>query len=1548
MDFPFEADCETWIAALTEVELFHAADSYTPARGDLVFADTDEDGSADHAAIVTGVSHDEAENQDQLTVIEGDADNAVKETTCELHNPLIIGYAVLPENPQLHNSEPEMLTFTGTANRVEVTVLYEKGAFPDGTEMHLETIWKKDVIDAISETVKEDNKEVVRVQAVDITFVDPEGNEVYPSRPIQVTMKSLAVPEKATEKPSVVHVDNDMNTSVVDAAVPADEPMGSKEAVTFEAETFSVYAIVYTVDFSYEVNGKVYGFTMQGADTVSLRALIEALHVYEKESEEIDIANEDLPEEVTASEDSPLDKFMAEIENVTFSDTSLLVPAYVEEDATAGEIKTELKLFPTYPLGLTQSEVLELNAKEYKEGDWILISMKQFDTTETLTVFMKNGNEFYITVTDAQDQPEDSEGNVITIANPAGTTIDLFDYWVIRQDIIGRDAWGDLNQNWGGHDDNQGLNGTGNNKGINSSTGDAEHGHALKFSPAWEGTVFNGTKNNWTSLNTNGRDGLNSYTGNGNPFYIEDGKQKYDIVQGTLSDGFPILTENTTIGTNGESLAYLFDPRVSHEGKASYPGVNQLLYVDKDGYYTYDSRDYKADFNSDEKTFNVTKQTDDNTEIRGFWPFGTQNFWLGMHVNTQFSMPANGEVLNPYNEYKPMQFEFSGDDDTWLYVDGVLVGDGGGIHNRTEIDINFKNGTVTLTGKKDANHPGDFESVKYLDDIFKAAGKYPEQGSEEEAENWEDIPGVEGHKRFKAGTYHTFDMFYLERGGGESNLYIHYNLVSTADFTAHKTFHGRDEDDLLKRDEFQFELIGLDGKYRSVKNQETGAYELIPATGEGAASARAIMPKTAGTGGDGTVASPFYDPDTQTLVNGQPIHSQTYRTGVTEDGNVNFGTAEISQEDMNEADQGNPPVYKYLVREVVPDDAVNANGITWGAATEEQKKAGGFVKNNIIYDGTVYYMSGRVTSWTETDATGQEVTRHGIAKTYYTDDTYTTVRENTPFISFVNTYNSPHGNVDFTKIDQNKQVLAGATFQLFRDSECTKPAKVIDEDNRPWTATSDANGRVSFEHVRVGTYYMKETAAPANHALDETVYKVVIEDETDPTKYSRISILGDPQETNVTEIINTEPGKLSIVKEWLDSSGRPEAGGNKTANVHLYKKLDPSSAAQTTKVTVVYHREGASWDLQTETGNAVVVENASSFDILWHLGNDASHQLSNMTVNGILYENAQDTTVDCGNGKVTWTPWNGSSSVLHVADLKGNLYIEFTSNCDWFSTKPYIQNKEQYVPPEIDTEPHLVDTIALNSGNSWTASKTIGGTDANHQEYDLPAVDDKGYRYLYYIVELDDSENEISIGNTATGNYKLIGYSPNNSVGVANQGVLTVHNKADGPKTINIVVRKTDDNAKAEQPNYLEGAVFKLEYRTDDSKEYTGISNEVVTELDTNSQFTVPEDGITLTGLVDGQYRLKEVQAPEDYIFTVDYPVTFTVSDGVITGTTGTIEKVAYKPATGTGNAEFIIPNEQGVALPRTGGPGTSHFSAFGGILILAAGVLLLRRKHRI
>ena len=644
-----------------------------------------------------------------------------------------------------------------------------------------------------------------------------------------------------------------------------------------------------------------------------------------------------------------------------------------------------------------------------------------------VSVTMKNGDSFKILVTDAQDAQMVGD-QVLTVSNPSGTTIDLFDYWIVSQELVGRDGWGDLDQGKGGDDfPNGSLNGTGNNKGINED-------HALKFSPAWESTVFNGTKDNGTSNNRNGRDGLNSYTGDADPFQ--------GIVGGALSNGYPVLSTNGTIGSDGESLAYLFDPSVSHEGKASYPGVDQLLYVDKDGYYTYDSRDYWADYSGG--TFTLTEQMSDNSEIRGFWPFGTQNFWVGMHINTQFSMPANGQVLNPSGVYKEMQFEFSGDDDTWLYVDGVLVGDAGGIYNRSEIDVNFAKGTVTVTGKKGGNHSGDFEEIQYLDNLFRTAGKYNE-------EDWEDIGDGSGHKRFKAGTYHTFDMFYLERGGGESNLYIHYNLVSTADFTAHKSYEGYDNDDVLQRNQFRFELIGLDGKYRSVWSDSANDYVLIQED----ETSKTIMPH-ASSSGAGTTVSPYYNGSTVTeLSDGSTVGSQTYITGNVEDGNVNFGTADISEQDMHDCDTGNPPVYRYMIREVVPNDAVNADNVTWANATPEEKAAGGFIKDSIIYDGTIYYMSARVTKWTETNASGQEVTRYGLSKTYYTDDTYTEKKPNTSFVNFRNRYTPDIADYEFDKVNANREPVEGAVFKLFRDSACKIPAK--DNNNPELFMTLDSN-----------------------------------------------------------------------------------------------------------------------------------------------------------------------------------------------------------------------------------------------------------------------------------------------------------------------------------------------------------------------------------------------------------------------------------------------------------------------------------------------------------
>ena len=1405
------------------------------------------------------------------------------------------GGITVASDPEYKSGE---LAYDGKSFNVEAS-FDEKAQIPSAAEIVVEEIKtdSNDYAAYYNKALKAVQEDAGKKKVSDLKFAKfydialrSDGKEVEPADTVDVSIsydKGIAAAD--ADHVRVIHFKEDPKSDKVETEILKSDDIDvtiEKDKMTeasFKADSFSVYAVVYTVDFEYEVDGEVHSFSLEGGDSISVNELAKQLGL--------------------AQGDDALNEFADHIEKVSFSDETLVKPVKFETDSTVGKVKTKLKLFPTYPLGLSQDEVLALNAKKYEKGEWVLISMKPFDKEEMLTIELDNGQTVQVKVTDAQDAQMVGD-EVLTITNPAGTTIDLFDYWIIEQNIAGRDGWGDLNQGWGGHDDADGLNGTGNNKGINSSTSDTEHGHALKFSPAWEGTVFNGTKNDWTSLNSNGRDGLNSYTGSGDPFQ--------GIVEGLLVSGYPKLTTNGTIGSNGESLAYLFDPSVSHDGKASYDNVNNLLYVDKDGYYTYDSRDYKADFHKNDKTFTLTEQTSEDTEIRGFWPFDTQNFWSGMHVNAQFSMPANGQVLSPRGVYKDMQFEFSGDDDTWLYVDGVLVGDGGGIHNRTEIDINFAAGTATVTGEKAGGHSGHFEVTQYLDDLFKSAGKYNDA-------DWEDIGDGSGHKRFKAGTYHTFDMFYLERGGGESNLYIHYNLISTADFTAHKSYEGYDEDDVLQRNQFRFELIGLDGKYRSVWSEEAGDYVLVKEDD----TSKAIMPH-ASSSGAGTTVSPYYNGNTTTeLSDGTTVGSQTYITGNVEDGNVNFGTAEISEQDMHDCDEGNPPVYRYMVREVVPDDAVNGDGITWAEATDEQKAAGGFVKDSVIYDNTVWYMSARVTSWTETDASGQEITRYGLSKTYYTDDTYTTKKTDSPFIDIRNRYTPDIANFEFDKINANEEPVEGAVFQLFRDSACKIPAK--DSENNSITATSDSAGKVKFTDTRTGIYFMKEVSAPEPYEVNPTVYRVTISKQG-----SHMSVHSDQSNTPVTQVVNIKTGDITVAKKWLDADGDESNGAGYPATVQLrrYHYVRTGPEPQTHTVTLHFHFPDSGWNEPNKdfgpyeiTGNSVVIH--------W-------------SVNG------------CGffwDNEYTEQITDSSEDNLVQLPLDRDIELDIYGNRDWASGNlntvsvdgAYDSSKElrldESFPSSADREKATKTLTSENDIYAWS----IGSGEA----FDFPVENNLG-EYLYFIVELDTDGNAVEIGGDV-GNgmiLKSIEYTPERTEGKGiTHGIIIVTNELPKPQTIDVTIRKTGDE---ESTHYLAGAVFKLYYRADSTSMWNNAKDFVnISEIDSNSKFTVPESGITLSHLVSGQYKLEEIKSPEGYVIVESEPVFFTVENGVITSTEGTSVKVRYTAATETNPAEFIIPNSPGVELPYTGGSGAIWLYMLGALLVLLSGTGLVLKKRR-
>lgn len=869
------------------------------------------------------------------------------------------------------------------------------------------------------------------------------------------------------------------------------------QEITFEAGGFSVYAVVYTVDFHWEVNGKMYEFSMPGGGFVSFEHLVEVLGIAgdtniavtenrnETEADDSDDAaetqgvvtqnetdeeeNQDNSaslsfEDVEISENTR--KFVEDVESITFSSPELLSVSKVEEDTTVKDIIDELKLEIIYSQELGWNQIEKIRALEVKAGDWALIALKPFQTNETLTVTMKNGEEFVISVTDyAQYSPVENDG--VNIPNPNGTVMNLFDYWVDKdlKDNTGKNAWPGYSNgmynpaSWG---DKQ-VAGYGNNRGINSWSEDTAHGHALKFNPSDQYTVFDGTYGNWQQRNVNGQRRINSWVGNADPLQ--------GLVLPELVNGYPKLTNNSSLGTNGESLAYLFDGTEGEDmGKKVYSGVDGLLYVDQDGYYTYDSRDFAATYNSGTNRFALSRFADNvSGGPRGFWPFGSEKFWVGLHMKVDFSMPTNGQVLNPNGEYKDMTFSFSGDDDTWIYVDGILVGDGGGVHNRTQIDINFRTGTVHVTGKNDPDYTGSFESTQYLDDLI---GAYNNDGTYD-TEKWEPYLDANGNQVlhtsgsnngrpvlvFKSGSHHDLQMFYMERGGGFSNLMIHYNLISTTDMSAHKSYHNTDGS-RLHRNDYRFELIGYDNT----------AY-----SGE---AAKAIMPDSKIYDSTKELGT-FENPEQYHVAasEGQPGYSYV-KLGATEDGNVNFGNLR----EFSVADLGKE--YRYVVREWVPPTAENEDHIQWQNATDEQKAEGGFVYGGITYDSRIYYFIGRVEETEE----GSGV--YELKKYRYLDPDYTIPDTETKFFSFVNGKELPL-TLRINKQDDEDNPLSGAKFSLTRALQ--EEGKWV---RRHWTDTTGAEpeekyselrnattvqGALTFNNLKEGHYILEETEPPAGY-----------------------------------------------------------------------------------------------------------------------------------------------------------------------------------------------------------------------------------------------------------------------------------------------------------------------------------------------------------------------------------------------------------------------------------------------------------------------------------
>lgn len=165
-------------------------------------------------------------------------------------------------------------------------------------------------------------------------------------------------------------------------------------------------------------------------------------------------------------------------------------------------------------------------------------------------------------------------------------------------------------------------------------------------------------------------------------------------------------------------------------------------------------------------------------------PQNDADYFFGMELSASFTQTASG--LDAWGH--DIIFEFSGDDDFWLYVDGELVLDLGGIHRALTGSVNFRTGEVV-------NNTTNTTLYEVFKKNYQARGM---SNTEIQAKLDEIFTQNEnGQYVFKDYTSHEMKVFYMERGAGASNLHMRFNLaaVKPGTFILSKKLSGTDNPD---------------------------------------------------------------------------------------------------------------------------------------------------------------------------------------------------------------------------------------------------------------------------------------------------------------------------------------------------------------------------------------------------------------------------------------------------------------------------------------------------------------------------------------------------------------------------------------------------------------------------------------------------------------------------------------------------------------------------------------------------------------------------------
>ena len=943
------------------------------------------------------------------------------------------------------------------------------------------------------------------------------------------------------------------------------------------------------------------------------------------------------------------------------------------------------------------------------------------------------------------------------------------------------------------------------------------------------------------------------------------------------------------------------------------------------------------------------------------------NYGFGQKFDLKFRLTSDGKILGPNNERVPIEFNFSGDDDVWVFIDGQLVLDIGGDHAVVTGKIDFANKMATVSSAKNSSSGGtsNGEVKKHFPEELVTNNYFTKE--------------------------HTLTMFYMERGLWKSNMKITFNFPQENKLTVEKEVDTTEANDIFKG---------------ALANVGTFDFEIKNLATSGA-------PKDVSEPSSPEVKKVFNDYSDDTTISGTRVYDSKVEVekDPTESGKENIISyyypgkknatdpqsktderlVRIKAKDSNGFDASKSKGYKYLQFDVYNTDAnasgtdpfvalVDGNGTRIGAWASFLTYNG---RNNNIDKQTWKTIRIDLEKLKENTLDAGETSEFDFSKVkeiqfaYWNDvtiyiDKFSFVK---PASGEKTGFTTEQKDIpDYGSINSNKlEPVNGSYYQntkgdtiIYSDgllSIGNKESAIFSDQFRRGSYLSIAEKNVSPD-VFTTTWSLYENGAIVNPSdLRKTTDKVTGDIQTSVEKQSGYEVNDGRTENSDTV---TKPSDSTIV---FRSYANPDSttavidlkakyvNKLRTGSISLKKSLSEgereSLSGRKYQFRIEY-RNIAGMKLEANTGRDVITQEinlaadeqytingipAGTDYTIYEVipkdadyslekvevtddGNDKNVKAENNVVTGIVVAdddaNSTDTAVRFVN---TVTPlisisgtktWEGEMT----ADTPKNIVVQIQRS---ISGTDFEQAKDKFGNP--------IPNQVVNIDTDWKYTFTGLLKYVNYQE--------KPQReYKYRVVELGTLKSSKELNGTKPDQQNLehikqiAGYYPEYK-----DGSFDITNKKTG--TLKIIKKTGKDD-------FLEGAAFTLYTDSDTTevaKDYLG--NNLTGTTGTNGEL-IFNNIITGTEEKPITYYLKEVKTKAGYVLLKE-PIKITLPYKYNKGDIVNGNKVTENGV--TWNLTYTIINDKAFDLPASGNKGIFKFIVIGITAVLVGGYLLTARK---